>query len=475
MVTELARHGVDPLDGFAENKIRAAYATRNKKYQEPIRRKSRLLQALKISIVSNSSCFTNAFAAFTKIMMQNIWRRLGLKGPTDDLKVIKKAYAAKLRETRPADDPDGFMKLREAFDSAKNYARFASPQVVDEKQKFAVENIVVNIPDKLDDNPQNEETIEEPAKDLIDENVTNETRELKDIEHLESDLNPQDTEAVEEQLKAQVEKQFDFKETENTNGLFDELMHKLAQLKEDKALFKKFANWQPVIAKGATLSLDDYSGFEDVLRQTMLEITGYYTPTHRFKAELADFFHYNPKPIPAQTTRKIFEAMNWKISHAKNRVVQEELTYICERSGILKRPKLKAGSQEWISDLKKLARYILMFLALMAMSAILRIGIPAPDPAAPPPKISIFSETETPETKETADAEIKSETEEVSDVNEIEDPVPEFTTLTTLLFVILLIEIIVFFRAFLFIVASAFKYLPRIPVFLINLIRQRLQ
>lgn len=54
--------------------------------------------------------------------MRSIWHTLGLDGPTDDMRVIKKAYATQLKLNRPDDNPDGFMALREAFTLAKNYA-----------------------------------------------------------------------------------------------------------------------------------------------------------------------------------------------------------------------------------------------------------------------------------------------------------------------------------------------------------------
>ncbi len=52
----------------------------------------------------------------------DIWNVLGIN-PTDDIGVIKKAYAAKLKVCHPEDDPQGYQRLREAFDSALKYAK----------------------------------------------------------------------------------------------------------------------------------------------------------------------------------------------------------------------------------------------------------------------------------------------------------------------------------------------------------------
>jgi len=44
------------------------------------------------------------------------WQCVGLDGPSLDATAIKRAYAKRLRATRPDDDPQGYQALREAYD-----------------------------------------------------------------------------------------------------------------------------------------------------------------------------------------------------------------------------------------------------------------------------------------------------------------------------------------------------------------------
>ncbi|TVT51189.1 MAG: hypothetical protein FHP94_02475 [Denitromonas halophila] len=55
--------------------------------------------------------------------MNAYWRRLGLE-PTDDVRAIKRAYAARLKHTRPDDDAAAYQALREAYDWALGHARW---------------------------------------------------------------------------------------------------------------------------------------------------------------------------------------------------------------------------------------------------------------------------------------------------------------------------------------------------------------
>lgn len=60
-------------------------------------------------------------------MAMDIERELGIK-QTSDKKEIRRAYARRLKETHPEDDPDGFQRLREAYEAALNYAQYRAEE-----------------------------------------------------------------------------------------------------------------------------------------------------------------------------------------------------------------------------------------------------------------------------------------------------------------------------------------------------------
>ena len=50
--------------------------------------------------------------------MNEVWNILGIE-KTKDTSEITAAYRTRLRQVNPEDDPEGFMKLRQAYEEAK--------------------------------------------------------------------------------------------------------------------------------------------------------------------------------------------------------------------------------------------------------------------------------------------------------------------------------------------------------------------
>ena len=60
----------------------------------------------------------------------NLWSILGIRATTDE-RAIKRAYAGKLKLTRPEEDQQAFQELRDAYEAALKLARFANEHGAD--------------------------------------------------------------------------------------------------------------------------------------------------------------------------------------------------------------------------------------------------------------------------------------------------------------------------------------------------------
>jgi hypothetical protein len=65
-------------------------------------------------------------------MRDEDWQLLGLAEPTTDLLAIKRAYAVRLKRTRPDDDADAYQRLRQTYEWAQQWARWQAETAADE-------------------------------------------------------------------------------------------------------------------------------------------------------------------------------------------------------------------------------------------------------------------------------------------------------------------------------------------------------
>ena len=61
------------------------------------------------------------------------WIELGLSGPSD-LETVKHAYARRLKEVHPEEDPEGFQRLHAAYQAVRKLARGAESDSLSETQ-----------------------------------------------------------------------------------------------------------------------------------------------------------------------------------------------------------------------------------------------------------------------------------------------------------------------------------------------------
>lgn len=84
--------------------------------------------------------------------MSDIWQALGLAGPTDDIRAIKRAYAKAVKLARPDEHPEQFQAVNAAYKQAQKIARTrakAPPPVSDAKPlDFTATEAVEPIADK---------------------------------------------------------------------------------------------------------------------------------------------------------------------------------------------------------------------------------------------------------------------------------------------------------------------------------------
>ncbi|WP_427451127.1 hypothetical protein [Litorimonas sp. WD9-15] len=225
---------------------------------------------------------------------QSYYEVLGLDAPPKDRREIKKAYSKQLKLTRPEEDPEGFMRLRDAHDQALNMLAYAAQEAayVAEEEAVQAEAIPsVTFADMVDDDTQEEgpsayatgrtQSLDAPAPDAEIESPTSYAI------------------GATPSLDAPVQSRAEPPPPPLNQDILDIL--------NTPAKRNDRGNWNQLFQKARALDIDDYVDFENLLLHRILEIHGFYDENNPHFDEPQKM----PKLFSAPITASLFKTMSW--------------------------------------------------------------------------------------------------------------------------------------------------------------------
>ncbi|MEP6343367.1 MAG: hypothetical protein ABJ275_08635 [Maricaulaceae bacterium] len=211
--------------------------------------------------------------------MATYYEILGLDDHPSDMKSAKRAYAKKLRVTRPDDDPEGFMKLRDALDAAKNeiaWREHDAAQIDEPAIAPAEDSVTLNA---QEDEPSAVNISPEAINDLLAETPAEPEPVIEDIEPTGDQV-----------LMSRFSKAF--------NDPF---------MKNDKA------HWSKLLDEKIDLTIDEHIDFEERFRGALINAYNQWIEDKKEQPTLR-------RPLPHPIENLIFDKMEW-------RFLQETDTY----------------------------------------------------------------------------------------------------------------------------------------------------
>jgi len=235
---------------------------------------------------------------------------LGLDAPPADRKAVKRAYSKMLKVTRPEDDPDGFMRLRDAHDIALNIvareaenaawqaeqARQASPPEGDRETSQSespadVDSLTYEdlIPDEA---PRSDTAYAIGPTASLDAPPPETPETIADTSY---SIGPTPA------LNAPI--QVTAPEEPKAPPLID-LIETLLEKPEN---YNKRENWNILFRKARQLDIDDYVDFEHLLLESILRFQGYYDHENPLY-DTPEKIHQKFSPSIAAS---LFKTMSW--------------------------------------------------------------------------------------------------------------------------------------------------------------------
>lgn len=271
---------------------------------------------------------------------------LGLDAPPVDRKALKRAYAKKLKVTRPEEDPEGFIRLREAHDQALKILSRQAKAAEWETPNIKVEDVYAQ------DNHSDPIANVDPSLTYADM-----------MPALEPEPEPDISFAVETPVDLHAPHTSHRPPKDEVSRLIGGLDNMLRDPKD----YNNRETWNTLFREARQLDIDDYVEFEKHLLEKILIF-------HDYSHEHPLF--YEPENMPRRLlpsiTASLFKTMNWDKVGSHNQYQREQIEWLERRMNLRKRsagslpihqPDSANSRNHWII---LILAYILVQIVLMA-------------------------------------------------------------------------------------------------------------
>lgn len=213
---------------------------------------------------------------------------LGLDAPPEDRKTVKRAYSRKLKQTRPEDDPEGFMALRDAHDTALRMLAHQAEDAAWEAQQASevIDDAGVEIPDT-------------PSEQGLSYSDMLPDPEPETPSPTGYAIGPSPSLDAPAQFNAPFNQE---PEAPRTPPLLQDIIDLFSHKRHNDR-----EGWNQLFRQARQLDIDDYVDFEALLMEEVLRFHGYYDPeTPHF-----DQPEKLPQKLSPSIAASLFKTMSW--------------------------------------------------------------------------------------------------------------------------------------------------------------------
>jgi len=238
----------------------------------------------------------------------NYYEVLGLDAPPADRKAVKRAYSKMLKITRPEDDPEGFMQLRDAHDLALNILAQDASNASWGAQQVSVQTSYKSEQTDGDTLPQPSLTYGDMLPE--EEPVSDTSYSIGPTPNLDA---PVTLEAF-------------------TQAPSEPLIEDLNTILNNPTHYNDREHWNILFRKARQLDIDDYVDFEQLLLDHVLRFHGFFD----------DHPNYNtpekmPQKLSPSIAASLFKTMSWDQVNKHGYYRGQQIEWLERRMNIRKR------------------------------------------------------------------------------------------------------------------------------------------